>query len=259
MGTIFGDVYSEYYDLLYSEKDYIKEFDYINNIINIHIPQKNKNKTILDIGCGTGKHLKLFKDTGYTVFGIDLSENMILKAQKYLSQKENLVCSSASDFRFNEKFDIIISLFHVMNYQIRQKELENVFTNIKAHLADDGIFIFDFWYGPAVLLDPPTVRIKRLENEKLKLVRIAEPVMYYNENIVDVKYEMILEDKDAHAIKTINESHRMRYLFLPEIKKIADDNDLLLINAYHWLSFLPVSEKSWYCLAILGHINRFIE
>ena len=37
-------------------------------------------------------------------------------------------------------------------------------------VAPGGIFIFDFWYGPAVLADPPAVRIKRLENERMKVL-----------------------------------------------------------------------------------------
>ena len=46
------------------------------------------------------------------------------------------------------------------------------------HLKPNGVFIFDFWYGPGVLTDPPVVRLKRLENEEIEVLRIAEPVMH---------------------------------------------------------------------------------
>jgi SAM-dependent methyltransferase len=256
MDIIFGDVYSKYYNLLYKEKNYVNEFNYINNIIKANIVSFCKNISILDIGCGTGRHLRLFKDAGYTVFGIDLSESMLFEARKTLNQEENLICDSASNFNFHIKFDVVISLFHVMSYQIETEELESVFKNIKKHLADNGLFIFDFWYGPAVLSDPPTVRIKRFEDEEIKITRIAEPVMHYNENIVDVNYEMILEDKRMHFFKKIIETHKMRYLFLPEIKKIADDNNLTVLNAYQWLDFLPLSEKSWYGVVLLTHTTQ---
>jgi SAM-dependent methyltransferase len=255
MDTIFGNTYSKYYDLLYREKNYSIEFNYIDHIIKTHTHpyHKKQNISVLDIGCGTGKHLKYFKDAGYTVFGIDLSENMILRARKNLNQEENLIRSSASNFRFDTKFDIIVSLFHVMSYQVETEELDRAFRNVNDHLIDNGLFIFDFWYGPAVLSDLPVVRIKRLEDKELKITRIAEPIIHYNENIVDVQYEMILENKKTQIIEKINEIHRMRYLFLPEIKKIATDNNLSFINAYQWLSTLPLSEKSWYGLAVLTH------
>jgi SAM-dependent methyltransferase len=251
--VVFGDTYSKYYDLLYKEKNYGEEFCYINKIIRSHTPSQ-KNMSILDIGCGTGKHLRFFKDAGYRVFGMDLSENMLFEARKNLHQEENLICGSASNFNFDIKFDIIISLFHVMSYQVETKDLEKVFKNVKEHLVDNGLFIFDFWYGPAVLSDPPTVRIKRLEDKEIKITRIAEPVMHYNENFVDINYEMILENKNMHVIEKINETHKMRYLFLPEIKKLAADNGLKFVDAYQWLDFSSLSEHSWYGLVVLTNV-----
>ena len=85
----FGDLYSQYYDLLYSDKDYIGEVDYIDNLIKLH----NKNvKTLLDMGCGTGKHAELFYEKGYKVHGIDLSEDMLKIANQRRKGKEDTPC-----------------------------------------------------------------------------------------------------------------------------------------------------------------------
>jgi hypothetical protein len=138
-----------------------------------------------------------------------------------------------------------------MSYQIGNDEIEMVFINTYNHLADNGLFIFDFWYGPAVLSDPPVIRIKRLEDDEMKIVRIAEPVTHYNENIVDVNYDMIIENKKTHIIERTNEIHKMRYFFLPEIKKIAADNNLLFVDSFKWLNFSPLSEKTWYGCVVL--------
>jgi SAM-dependent methyltransferase len=246
----FGNIYSKYYNLLYKDKDYRGEYEYICELIQRHGTNK-KIDTVLDIGCGTGKHLKYFKDAGYSVFGIDLSENMLSVAKENLNQEENIVCCPASGFNFNIKFNVIISLFHVMSYQVNTDELEKVFFNVQNHLDKGGLFIFDFWYGPAVLSDPPVVRIKRLEDEKIKIARLAEPAMHYNENIVDVNYELFLEDKGTHYIERIAEKHKIRYLFLPELKRLALNNNFLFVNAYQWLDFSPLSEKTWYGCAVL--------
>jgi len=50
----FGDIYSQYYDLLYQDKDYVGEVKYVDNLIAKF--SEGKSKTILDMGCGTGKH-----------------------------------------------------------------------------------------------------------------------------------------------------------------------------------------------------------
>jgi SAM-dependent methyltransferase len=248
----FGNTYSKYYNLLYKDKDYIEEFQYINTAINefsaSHVIQ---NKSILDIGCGTGKHLKCFKDIGYVVSGIDLSENMLDEARRYLGAGAELLCAKAAEFNFDKKFDVITALFHVMSYQNETHELGKVFLNTASHLVSGGLFLFDFWYGPAVLSDPPAVRIKRLEDEEIKIIRITEPVMRYNENIVDVNFEVLIKNKKEHSFETLHELHEMRYLFLPEIKYFAEKANLTFIDSYKWLTKDPLSNKSWYGFVIL--------
>jgi SAM-dependent methyltransferase len=246
--SVFGKAYAKYYNLLYKDKNYLEEYTYIREILKKY---GANGKNILDIGCGTGKHLNFFKKDSFSVSGVDMSDNMIGEAKKYLQQEENLICAKASEFQFDKKFDTIVSLFHVMSYQTKNSELEKVFQNIQNHLIEGGLFIFDFWYGPAVLLDPPVVRIKRLEDDETKITRITEPVMRYNENIVDVHFEVIYEDKRTHIFEKIHETHNMRYLFLPEIMYLTERAGLSFVTAYSWLNFSSLSEKSWYGLVVL--------
>ena len=74
----FGSLYSQYYDLLYSDKDYEGEVDYVNTLLR---ENSNNAKTLLDMGCGTGAHAEIFCDKGYKVHGIDLSEDMLKTAE----------------------------------------------------------------------------------------------------------------------------------------------------------------------------------
>jgi len=245
----FGKTYSKYYNLLYKDKNYREEYNYISDLIKKY--GNNNDKNILDIGCGTGKHLSFFKNDGYDVSGVDVSENMIYEARKYLQQEDSLICCKASEFKFNKKFEIIISLFHVMSYQTENDELEKVFRNVSEHLTDNGLFIFDFWYGPAVLTDPPVVKIKRLEDDEVKITRITEPIIHYNKNIVDVNFEVMIEDKKTHLLEKLSETHKMRYLFLPEIETFANKNNFEVLNMCKWLTDDNLSNTSWYGLIVL--------
>ena len=65
----FGNLYSQYYDLLYQDKDYLAETNYVDNLIQEF--GRCNSKTMLDLGCGTGKHAELFCDQGYKVHGVD--------------------------------------------------------------------------------------------------------------------------------------------------------------------------------------------
>ena len=78
--------------------------------------------------------------------------------------------------------------------------------------------MFDVWYGPGVLSDKPEVRVKEVQDDKHRLVRIARPVMYDEKNVVDVCYEVLVINKKSNETKMINETHHMRYFFRPELE-----------------------------------------
>lgn len=245
--SVFGK-YSSYYDLLYKDKDYRSEVEYIHNLIQKY---NSGAKSILNLGCGTGKHDILLAEKGYDVTGIDLSEEMLCFANSRLldSNTDNLkVKFSQGDVRnlkLSEKFDAIISIFHVMSYQTTNNDLKAAFSTVKRHLNENGVFIFDGWYGPAVLIDKPATRVKRLENEMIMVTRIAEPVMHTNENVVDVNYHIFIKDKSKGAVEEISESHRMRYFFKPEIDVFLEGGQFELISFEEWMTGKLPSFDTW--------------
>ncbi|WP_277640129.1 class I SAM-dependent DNA methyltransferase [Wolinella succinogenes] len=241
----FGYLYSQYYDLLYSDKDYKSEVEYVDGLIKSNT---NKAKTLLDMGCGTGRHAELFCDKGYVVHGVDLSEDMLKVAETRRSGKEDKLSfshSHISDLALNEKFDAVVSLFHVMSYQNSNEELIKAFEVANNHLNDNGVFIFDFWYGPAVLTDLPTTRVKRLENEHIKVTRLAEPILYATKNIVDVKYDVFIEDKVSKEVVEKKELHKMRYFFDTELQMVCEKVGFEVANKLEWMSDKNPDFKSW--------------
>ena len=247
----FGNLYSQYYDLLYSDKDYIREVDYIIKLIKENI---DHSKTLLDMGCGTGKHAELLSNKDFIVHGIDISEDMLKIAKKKSKDKEHkLVFSNFNiqELNLNKKFDVVVSLFHVMSYQSDQNDLIKAFEVAKNHLKNDGIFIFDFWYGPAVLKDPPVTRIKRLINDKIKVTRIAEPLINLDEKNVDVNYDIFIEDIISKKIIEKQESHKMRYFFDDELDLISKKVGFTFKKKYEWMSKKSPNLNSWNVVWVL--------
>ena len=65
----------------------------------------NEGITVLDIGCGTGAHLRLYQKEKCNIYGIDLSAAMIDVARKKLGEEANLSLGSATDMEFgNDQF-----------------------------------------------------------------------------------------------------------------------------------------------------------
>ena len=135
----FGDIYSQYYDLLYQDKDYVGEAKYVDNLIAKF--SEGESKTILDMGCGTGKHAELLCDRGYSVHGIDLSQDMLDIAEHRRQGRESNLSfslSNISELSLNKKFDAVVSLFHVASYQSSNKDLIKFFKVAKEHLNIGG-------------------------------------------------------------------------------------------------------------------------
>lgn len=243
--------YAKYYDLLYQDKDYRKEIEYIDSLIKQH--SQKKNLRVLDIGCGTGKHANYLAEKGYQVTGIDFSEEMIRIAKSNKNENTDFYVADATSFNLDIKFDIVLSLFHVVSYQSSNKDISSMFSNVSKHLNHNGLFIFDFWYGPAVLTEQPSIKIKRFENDEIKVIRIAEPIMYTIQNTVDVNYEIIIYNEIDKNVEFINETHKMRYFFVPEIDNFLYNCKMEILNYGEWLTNLKPSNHTWgvYCIAEL--------
>ena len=245
------DHYAKYYDLLYMDKDYEGEVNYIHSLIQRF--SKNEVKTIFDIGCGTGTHARYFSEKGYSVTGIDFSEKMIEEAKKRnIPNAEFLVKNIVDEFHLNKQVNVVTCLFHVLSYQNENRQVIQLMNNVAEHLTEDGIFIFDFWYTPAVLTERPSVKIKRFEDKDVKITRIAEPVLKINENIVDVNYELFVKEKTTGELATIKEVHPMRYFSLPEVEQYLAFAGLKLLYSAEWMTEQIPSDKTWgvCCVAV---------
>lgn len=244
---IFKD-YAKYYDLLYQDKDYLKETDYLDNLIKEY---SFDSKLILELGSGTGKHAILLSEKGYNLTGIDFSSDMVELANNRLAKEKinrdsvKFLVGDAKTVNLNTKFDVVLSLFHVVSYMNTNKDIINMFKTVSNHLDKDGLFIFDCWYGPAVLENKPESRIKELENDYLKLTRFATPTHYVNENLVDVKYNISLQDKNTNQKYIIDETHKMRYMFKLEVEVLLEVCGLKLLKAEEWLTRKELNENSW--------------
>lgn len=243
---VFGD-YAYYYNMFYGDKDYAKEARDVDELIRKY--SKEKAKSILNIGCGTGRHDHELSKMGYSVRGIDLSSNMVRVASDNYKQEIGdtlqFGVGDARTYRDNLSYDIVTSLFHVMSYQNRNEDLIAAFTTAYSELKDDGFFIFDAWYGPGVLTDPPAVRVKKVEDDNNELIRYALPIMHWNENVVDVCYEVHIIDKKTAVTRVIKEIHSMRYLFMPEVEQMLQQCGLDLIDCLDCTTLDRPDSRSW--------------
>jgi SAM-dependent methyltransferase len=241
--------YSLYYDLLYADKDYSSEVRYVRTLIDEYA--KMPVSSLLEFGCGTGIHACAFAAQGLNFLGVDLSVEMLEGARARAAieglgvERLSFDLGDARKFRVARKFDVVASLFHVLSYQTTEVDLQDMIQTTACHLDTGGLFIFDFWYGPAVLWQRPSVRTKRLSSSEVEVTRLAEPVIHDESNVVDVNYSVFVKELSSNQTHEINETHRMRYLFFPELDRLLNANGFDRMHAEEWLTRKAPSLDSW--------------
>lgn len=240
--SIFGD-YARYYNVLYQNKEYAAETEFILGCLKRY---GNMPATLLDLGCGTGRHALEMARRGVSVTGVDMSATItMLEMGRQLQAASpdlpagvlppQLQEGDARTVRLGKRFDAVTSLFHVMSYQNTEEDALAVMETARQHLKPGGLFLFDFWYGPGVLTDPPTDRNRIMEDAHTKVCRHAHPVHRVNDNLVDVHYSIELMDKSTEARSSLHEVHKMRYWFLPELRYLASVSGFTVMAEGAWM------------------------
>lgn len=246
--SVFGG-YSRYYDLLYRDKDYPSEARYVDNLIRKHVP---KASSMLELGCGTGRYTREFARLGYTVQGVDLSEEMIGEALRVPCGGTSFSCGDMRSLRLNRQFDAVVALFHVLSYQTSDEDVVNALTTVREHLKPNGTAILDFWYGPAVLSQRPEVRFKEVADDAIEVSRVALPELHDDINVVDVHYRAFIRDKASGRIEELRECHRMRYFFMKDFSRMLPPSGLSLSGVEEWMTGQSLGAHSWSAVASFG-------
>ena len=225
--------YSAYYDLLYRDKDYNAEADYVARLLRAERPD---TQTILELGSGTGRHGRLLAAKGFDVHGIERSTDMVgiavANAQSPIFNGGRFTCEVGDicKVHLSQRFDAAIALFHVISYQTTNELLRSSFRTVVDHLMPHGIFLFDVWHGPAVLTERPSRRVRELTDGRLRVRRTASSFLDTNLSTVNVVYDMECENLTRGEKTQFSEEHLMRYLFPTEIALLADDFDLACVK-----------------------------
>jgi len=239
--------YSNYYDILYEDKNYSKEVDFVEKFIKIMSPTA---KRILSLGCGTCNYEIIFAERGYDVTGLDMSRDMLEVAKKkILKEKLNgnikLVNTNIQNFALPCEFDVSIALFNVLGYQTTDRQITSVLANVHKSLKPGGIFMFDCWYLPAVLKNGPTNRLKEVSFNGYKIKRYTKSTIDIDNNQIIIKF-LIEEYKRNKKARSFQELHKVRYWSLSEIENLLKNAGFRIVKTCEFMKEKQrISEKAW--------------
>ncbi|MGH2628856.1 MAG: class I SAM-dependent methyltransferase, partial [Anaerolineales bacterium] len=105
-----------------------------------------ENRSVLDVGCGTGQLALHFLERGYRVVGMDLSPAMLDWARRNAARfvesgQAKFLEGDATDFKLDERFGLVVSTFDTLNHLPDRDALRSCFRCV--HEVCDHTLVFD--------------------------------------------------------------------------------------------------------------------
>jgi ubiquinone/menaquinone biosynthesis C-methylase UbiE len=190
----------EFYDLMYSAKDYRHEAQNLARLIHERIGPGRR--TLLDVACGTGEHHR-FLANEFEITGLDLNAAFIEIARRK-NPGATYHVADMTDFSLGRKFDVITSLFSAIGYV---QTLERVVATLKCferHLAPGGVILLEAWMEPQQYR-PGATHLKVFERDGVKVVRASVSLMRDGMSYMPMHYLIV----EPTGVRHLTEEHVM--------------------------------------------------
>lgn len=244
--------FAKYYDLIYFDKDYEKEVDFLEEIFDEFL--ESNPKKILDIGCGSGGHAIPLANRGYKVVGIDKSKLMIdvaRKKSKGLKDNISFYPMPMQELHLDEKFDAVVCMFSSIDYLTTYEDVQKTLRKIKNHMEEKSLFIFDFWNGHAVLENFSPLRSKVFERNGKKVVRTSKTRLKKLQNLCEVNWKFTVTDNNR-TIDEFEENLEIRFFFLDEMENYLNENGFEVLSLCPFLELgKEIMSDTWNITAIV--------
>jgi SAM-dependent methyltransferase len=240
------DRYGRYYDLLYLDKPYEAECDAIEAAFCRD--GGGAVRSVLDVGCGTGGHAIPLACRGYEVDGLDRSAVMLSEAAAKAERARAQVRWHAADmraFQLQRQFDAVLCLFAALGYLSETRDILAALATFRAHLRAGGVLILDVWNGLAVAKEGPSVRIKRVSDGKVRVIRSVRAEVDFARQVCRNFYHLLVIEGGV-VLDEVEEVHDMRFFFPKELAHYLDASgfDVVRVGGFPGLNE-PLEPAGW--------------
>lgn len=187
---------AEYYDKVYSFKDYAAEARRIHEWIARFC--QSGGRALLDIACGTGRHLAYLR-VDFEVEGLDRSPGMLREAAK---RYPDLAFHRGDMRRFDLKkqFDVVTSLFSSVGYLLTLKDYTRAITCMTRHLKPGGVLLVEPWLKPDVWT-PGRPHVLVVDEPELKIARLNTTWQKGRKSGFDFHYTIATPEGVSHFVE----------------------------------------------------------
>jgi SAM-dependent methyltransferase len=198
---------AELYDAIYGTfKDYAAEAVTIAKLVRSEHPAA---RTLLDVGCGTGEHVKHLNARGFVADGLDIDPALVAVARRKVPTAQFFE-GDMSGFELPNRYDVVVCLFSSIGYLQTLARVTSALERFRDHLAPNGLVIVEPWSSPGVLrVGKGTRRVS--DAGGVRVQRDSHTAVDGNLSTLTFDYEI----EDAQGVRHAQETHHLG-LFTPQ-------------------------------------------
>lgn len=183
------------YDELFEQRDYAQACETVDAIVRRYVPDA---ASLLDVACGTGRHLEHFRKR-YTSEGVDISREMLEIAQErcpgvLLHERD------FTDFDLGRQFDVVVCLFASIGYATSVDQMNDAVKSMATHVRPRGVLLVEPWVTPEAFVVGKLV-MDVVDEPNLKVSRMYISQLRDRTSVYDVHYLVGHENGVSHFIE----------------------------------------------------------
>lgn len=217
--------FAEVYDAFMDDIPYDAWCDYICELLDSY---GITSGTIAELGCGTGTLTRKFRDRGFDMIGIDISESMLTLAQEQSTERITYSKQDMRQLKLDTPVSAILCLCDSINYLLEEEDLLDTFKRVKENLVPGGVFIFDMktYYMYKELMGINAF----VDNREDKYLGWEN---YFDEEecINDYNITIFKKEKDGSYTR-YEEFHQQRCYFPDEVIELLEESGLCFEHLY---------------------------
>jgi SAM-dependent methyltransferase len=134
----------ELYEWAFSWRDYGKAADFITEAAKL--AGYAEIKSMVELGCGPGQYCREFSRRGVTAYGVDISPEMALYAQRIYDDEKlpgHILEADMCDFRLEQKVDVACCMMATFNHLLTNRDIVDHLNAVAENLREDGLYILE--------------------------------------------------------------------------------------------------------------------